>query len=261
MTTAGLGGQATSFFFNTPVYIGAFKAFFTYYDVNDGADGVCLVVQNSAMGVHAVGDGGGGLGVRGITNSFEVELDLYDERFAYDTNGLTHEAGSGFPAGNPDFEMLGTGDDVGVAGQTKDMTIFYDGNTLSLTWSNETSHASATTNFVIGGITPAVGGNTAYVGFTGACGGVDDTQIVGDFAFLPLAPILTIMRDGSGGVLITWPAVGTFKLQQNSNLANSAGWTTIPGPYTTVSAQPYNQYQVHVTPATGTEFYRLMVAP
>ena len=141
------------------------------------------------------------------------------------------------------------------------MTILYDGNTLTLTWSNETSHASATTNFVIGDITPAVGGTKAYVGFTGACGGVDDTQIVGNFAYIPITRALSITRDGSGGVLITWPAIGTWALQQNSSVNNPLGWTDLPGPYTTVSAQPYDQYQVHVTPATGTEFYRLVLTP
>ncbi len=258
MTQAGSAGQATSLFFNTPVYIGAFKAFFTYFDVNDGADGVCLVVQNSALGAHAVGSGGGGMGVRTITNSFEVELDLYNEGFAYNTNGLTHEAGDGFPAGMTEFQMLGTGDDVGVANQAKDMTVLYDGNNLTLTWSNQTSHASATTNFVIGDITQAVGGKTALVGFTGACGGVDDTQIVSDFAFIPLAPVLSIAPDGSGGVFIRWPAVSTYTLQQNSSV-NGPGWTTISGPYTTVPGQPFDQYQVHVTPAQGTHFYRLIV--
>jgi hypothetical protein len=258
MTTAGRGGQSTSMFFNTPLYYGAFRAFFTYYDQNDGADGVCFVIQNSAMGANATGEGGGGMGVRGITNSFEVELDLYNEGYAYNTNGLTHEANGPYPAGNPEFQILGTGDDVGVAGQTKDMTIFYDGNTLTLTWSNETSHASAVTNFVIGDITPAVGGSTAYVGLTGACGGVDDTQIVGNFAYLPIVRALSITRDGTDGVLITWPAVSTWTLQQNSSVNNPLGWTDIAGPYTTVSAQPFDRYQVHVTPATGTKFYRLV---
>jgi hypothetical protein len=264
MTTAGDGGQSTSLWFDTPVYYGAFKASFTYYDVNDGADGVCFVIQNTGAGANATGSGGGGMGVRTITNSFEVEIDLFNEGFAVNTNGLTHEAGDGFPAGNPEFFLLGAaggGDDVGAAGQTKDMTIFYDGNTVSLTWSNETQQISGTTNIVIGDITQAVGGSKAYVGLTGACGGVTDTQIVGNFAYVPLAPTLTIVPDGSGGVFISWPAVGTYTLQQNPNVADALGWTTISGPYTTVPTQPFDQYQVHVTSASGTHFYRLIVTP
>src|SRR5436190_283032 len=84
------------------------------------------------------------------------------------------------------------------------------------------------------------------------------TQIVGSFAYIPLPRALSITRDGSGGVLITWPAISSWTLQQNSSVNNPLGWTDIPGPYTTVSAQPFDRYQVHVTPATGTKFYRLV---
>jgi hypothetical protein len=55
--------------------------------------------------------------------------------------------------------------------------------------------------------------------------------------------------------------VSTYTLQENTNLANALGWTTISGPYTTVPTQPFDQYQVHVTPASGTHFYRLTVTP
>jgi hypothetical protein len=261
MTLAGAGGQANSIFFNTPLYARAFWAHFTYYDVNDGADGVCFVVQNSAAGAHAVGAGGGGMGVRTITNSFEVEIDLYNEGFAYDTNGLTHEADNNFPAGNPEFELLGTGDDVGDPGHYKDMTILFDSSNLTITWSNQFSHLSGTTNVALGDLQAALGGSTAYVGLTAACGGVDDTQIVSDFAYVPLPPTLTISRDGGAGVNITWPALPTYTLQRNSSLNNPGGWTTVAGPYTTVSAQPFNQYLVHITPATGPAFYRLLVGP
>jgi hypothetical protein len=261
MTLAGAGGQANSLFFNVPLYIGAFWAHFTYFDVTDGADGVCFVVQNSGAGVHAVGSGGGGMGVRTITNSFEVEIDLYNELFAFNLNGLTHEPGDGFPAGNPEFSLLGTGDDVGDAGHTKDMTILYDSSNLTITWSNQFSHLSGTTNVTLGDIQPAIGSSTAYVGFTASCGGIDDTQIVGDLAYVPLPPTLAISRDGGAGVNLTWPALPTYKLQQNSSANNPAGWTTISGPYTTVSAQPFDHYLLHVTPATGTVFYRLLVGP
>jgi hypothetical protein len=261
MTQVGQGGQSTALWFNTPVYAGAFKAFFTYFDVTDGADGVCFVLQNAAAGPTATGSGGGGMGVRTITNSFEVELDLYNEGFAYNTNGLTHEAGDGFPAGMTEFQILGTGDDVGSANQAKDMTIFYDGNNLSLTFSNQSTHATGTTNFVIGDIKPALLGSTAYVGFTGACGGVDDTQIVSDFAYIPLAPQLSIAPDGTGGIYLSWPALPAYSLQQNSSIANYGGWTPISGPYTTVPGQGFDQYQVHVTPAAGMHFYRLLVTP
>jgi hypothetical protein len=38
-------------------------------------------------------------------------------------------------------------------------------------------------------------------------------------------PNLTIMHTGNS-VIISWPDTGSYTLQQNSNLAASAGWTT-----------------------------------
>src|SRR5215471_18789183 len=105
-------------------------------------------------------------------------------------------------------------------------------NNLSLTFSNQSTHVSSTTNFVIGDIKPALLGSTAYVGFTGACGGVDDTQVVSDFAYIPLAPQLSIAPDGTGGIYVRWPALPAYSLQQNTSIG--AGWTPINGPYTTV---------------------------
>jgi hypothetical protein len=90
---------------------------------------------------------------------------------------------------------------------------------------------------------------------------VDDTQIVSDFAYIPLAPQLSIAPDGTGGIYVRWPALPAYSLQQNSSIANFNGWSPISGPYTTVPGQGFDQYQVHVTPATGTHFYRLLVTP
>jgi hypothetical protein len=46
-------------------------------------------------------------------------------------------------------------------------------------------------------------------------------------------------------------------LQKNSSLSNLAGWTAVAGPYNIVGGD----YQLTVAPATGVEFYRLVVTP
>jgi len=51
--------------------------------------------------------------------------------------------------------------------------------------------------------------------------------------------------------------VGGFQLQKNSSLTNHLGWTNIPPPYTIVG----QKFQTTVTPATGIQFYRLLVTP
>lgn len=57
---------------------------------NDGSggDGIAFVIQNSAAGSSAVGEGAGGMGFLGIFNSVAVMLDTYQNNFYYgDPNG------------------------------------------------------------------------------------------------------------------------------------------------------------------------------
>jgi hypothetical protein len=83
---------------------------------------------------------------------------------------------------------------------------------------------------------------------------VASTQTITAFSFVPV-PVLTVARNGAG-VVLTWPTgVGGYVLQHNSGLT-SAGWSTINGPYNIVGSN----FQVTITPATGTQFYRLNVS-
>src|SRR5262249_31318260 len=79
--TDGTNGEVSSAFFNLPQYVGGFVAFFTYQEANGDnplADGTTFCLQNSALGVNAVGGGGGDLGFTGITNSAAFELNIYN---------------------------------------------------------------------------------------------------------------------------------------------------------------------------------------
>ena len=84
--TDGNGGEFNSMFFDTPVYVGAFTASFTYTATNSPsvasttslADGSTFCIQNSPEGTAAIGGGGGSLGYTGIPNSAALALDLYN---------------------------------------------------------------------------------------------------------------------------------------------------------------------------------------
>ena len=106
LTTVASGGVSSAWF-NSPLYVGAFIATFTYQDVNtNGADGTTFCIQNAPAGTSAIGDGGGGLGVRSILPSVEWEFNIYNghvQGITYNTNGLTDEAAGIFPAGNTYF--------------------------------------------------------------------------------------------------------------------------------------------------------------
>jgi len=65
-------------------------------------------------------------------------------------------------------------------------------------------------------------------------------------------PNLTIAHSGNS-VIISWPNTGSYTLQQNSNLAAAAGWTT--SGYAISTANGTNS--ITITPPTGNLFFRL----
>jgi hypothetical protein len=65
-------------------------------------------------------------------------------------------------------------------------------------------------------------------------------------------PNLTITHSGNS-VIVSWPNTGSYTLQQNSNLAASAGWTT--SSYTISTANGANS--ITISTPTGNLFFRL----
>ena len=161
--TDGNYGEARSFFFNTPMYIHAFKASFTY-QATEGlsgatlADGVTFCIQNSPQGANACGTGGGELAYATITPSAAIALDLFNTRgWGFFTNGTINP-----PPFTPTAPLdTGSGNPIAV-------NINYDGNVLALTLTDSVASTSYSTNITVGHLWNIVGGDTAYIGFTGA---------------------------------------------------------------------------------------------
>jgi hypothetical protein len=65
-------------------------------------------------------------------------------------------------------------------------------------------------------------------------------------------PNLTITHSGNS-VIVSWPDTGSYTLQQNSNLAATAGWST--NGYSISTANGTNS--ITITPPTGNLFFRL----
>jgi hypothetical protein len=238
--------EASSAYYSVPLYIGAFKAFFTYQDVTiGGADGVAFVMQNA--GPTAVGTDGGGFGYGGISPSAALEMNIYSGSvggvgIAFGTNGLTAQnGGAAYTSTSP----------VNIAsGNPIDVALTYLGGQLSVTMTDETTLATYSTSYSVPNLPAIVGGQTAYVGFSGATGGVSATQTVTNFSYLPLAT-LSVQSSGSQ-VLISWPAsLGGYTLQSTTDFVT---WNPIPGPYTLAGGQ----FQLLVNP-TVPKFYRLVV--
>ncbi len=250
--TDGPGNAARSVFFQLPQYIGAFNASFTYQDVSGSADGVAFVLQNDPRGTSALGGDGGSLGfgtANPITPSAAVELNIYSGNgeivgYTFLTNGLTGASGANGNYQVPGAINLASGHPIGV-------TLNYANTQLSLTFTDAVAGLFFSTNLNVGRLTDVVGGATAFVGFTGADGGVASTQIITNFSFESI-PTETI-NISAGQLLISWPAaISGYTLQQNSKL-NTTNWVNLPNPPVIVNGQ--NQIALPLT-ATN-EFYRL----
>jgi hypothetical protein len=246
-------GQDASSFFADPVYVGGFMASWTYVDLNSantpdsGADGTCFVLQNDPRGTAAEGGGGGSLGVSGITPSAELEFNIYAGNafggigYAFASNGVVAPDLTPYP--------------VDIASQNPiyvQLTYLNGVLTMTLTETNGAGGNYVYTTSQTINIPSVVGGQTAYVGFTGATGGTGSQQTVSDFNYVAL-PALAVQVADPTDVTLSWPTgVGAYVLQQSSSLS-SPSWSNVGGTVT----QSGNM-NLETVPSTGAQvFYRL----
>ena len=172
--------EAGSAFFSTPVNVRSFKTNFTFqlsalasspllgdYSVplSTIADGMTFTIQNSSA--SALGDPGEALGYAPIAKSVAIKFDLHDNAGeGTDSTGLFID---GSLPTVPAIDLTGTGIDL-HSGHPIGAQIVYNGTNLTLTLTDTVTKASWTSDPLPIDIPAAVGGNTAYVGFTGGTG-------------------------------------------------------------------------------------------
>jgi hypothetical protein len=158
---------------STPVNVQKFTTDFSFMMSPAGAntaDGLTFAMQNA--GATAVGQTGGGLGYAGIASSVAIKFDLYNNSGeGTDSTGI-YTAGA-YPS-VPSVDMTSSGVNL-HSGDTMHAHVVYDGTTLTLTLTDTVTKAVFTTSQAIN-IPTTVGGNTAYVGFTGGTGGLTIQQ-------------------------------------------------------------------------------------
>ncbi|HTV42743.1 MAG TPA: LamG-like jellyroll fold domain-containing protein [Candidatus Sulfotelmatobacter sp.] len=247
------GSEARSFFFNYPQYIGAFEASFVYQIGGDAvADGMSFCIQNDPRGASALGEDGGSFGVAGtgnITPSWEVEFNMYQNADGVGYNVYTNGTiGDNVPLIlNPGGYSLTNGDN----GDPLAVSLTYLSGQVSLTVTDTVNHAGMYTNFPAS-IPATVGGETAYVGFTGGDGGSESIQTITDFSFLSI-PTAQIQPNIPEAV-ISWPdTIPGYTLQENSSLLKPNNWVNV----TNAAILSNGLYQVTVPVGTTNEFYRL----
>jgi hypothetical protein len=192
--TDSMNGEQTSVFCFDQQNVSAFKVQYTYQytgansmDANgnpDPADGATFTIQNDPRGPAVVGGGGGCLGYCGIQSSAGVALNLW-HNWVRGSNLL--ENGSLAP-GNAYMDItpvnLLSMDPIQV-------NLTYDGTTLTEVLLDMTTGDTATLTYnvdIAGDVGGACNGNMAYVGFTGATGGANSTQIISNFSYTYTGP-------------------------------------------------------------------------
>ena len=178
--TTKVNSEANSAFFNTPQTYSPFVANFTYQDVGGGgADGFVFVLQNDPRGETAVGGGGGNLAYSGIMPSVGAAFNIYSG------NGGSK---SGFNSnGNHTYAPTGAVDIT--SGHPINVTLLYDGTNVTETLVDPVAGTTFTTGpQAVGPLSAILGQNTAFVGFTGATGGVNANQTISNFSYSTTVP-------------------------------------------------------------------------
>jgi hypothetical protein len=170
--TDGGTGEGRSAWFGTKVSVQSFTTDFTFQQLDATGDGMTFAIQG--QGPTALGWTGGSLGYALIPKSVAVKFDLYNNAGeGTDSTGLyTDGAQPAMPAVN----LSGTGI-VLRAGHWMHAHMVYNGTNLTMTLTDTSTNASVTEVFPVN-IPSLVGGDTAYVGFTGGTGGATAVQNV-----------------------------------------------------------------------------------
>lgn len=196
--TSGSGGPGNvSAWYNTPVNVQNFRTEFTFQQLNASGDGMTFAIQSNGTG--ALGGGGGGLGYGGIPNSVALKFDLYDN--AGEGPNSTGVFTGGANPYTPATDLTPSGVNL-HSGDIMDAVVVYDGTNLTLTLTDTVTNAVFTGAFPVN-IPSAVGGNTAYVGFTGGQGGASSVQNVLTWTYdvqagTPTAPPVFVPGSFSG---------------------------------------------------------------
>jgi Legume lectin domain/Chitobiase/beta-hexosaminidase C-terminal domain len=210
--------------------------------VNPSADGITFTIQNS--GLSALGVSGGSLGYFGINKSVAVKFDLYNNSGeGIDSTGLYQ---NGAQPTIPASDLSGAGINL-HSGDTFSVHMTYNGTTLTMSITDGTTGAVYNTSWPIN-IPQVIGGNTAYVGFTGGTGGSTATQDIKSWSFVSAA-----QQQGTAAAPVFSPAPGGYAAAQSVTLSTSTPGASIH--YTTDSSTPTASSAVYskAIPVSATE--------
>jgi serine/threonine protein kinase len=170
--------QGGSVFTTNRIKIRRFKTTFDFRLQKPDADGFTFTIQGKDA--KALGNGGAGLGYEGIGNSAAIKFDLYNNSGeGINSTGLYLKGAAPTKAGS--IDLSGTGIDLHSEHPFR-VTVTYDGTTLKVTIANRQTNASVNHSYPVDLVT-VIGGETAFVGFTGGTGGASALQEILSWTF------------------------------------------------------------------------------
>ena len=203
LTNGGLN-QAGSVFWNAPIGIQSFSTSFEFQVSSAQANGFTFCIQN--VGPTALGGNSAGLGYQDIPKSVAVKFNFYD--FQGEGADSTGVYTNGQAPVLPTIDISPSGIQL-KSGDSIQAQVTYDGTTLTLNLLDLVTNAKFTMSQAID-IPQIVGGNTAYVGFTGGTGGLTASQKILTWTYsAQTAPAPTPSFAMSGSPLTTIKAGST----------------------------------------------------
>ena len=177
LLTDGGGNEGRTAYYSSPINVQSFTTAFVFQLTNANADGFTFCIQNSEA--SALGGNGGGLAYTGIPKSVAVKFDLYNNAGeGSDSTGLY--TGGANPV-TPSIDLSSTAINL-HSGDPINVTVSYDGTTLTMTETDLTNNATATQKYQVN-IPQQVGGDTAFIGFTAGTGALTATQEILNWSF------------------------------------------------------------------------------
>ena len=236
--TNGYTSSTGSAFVTAPLNVQAFVTDFQFQLSNPGADGITFTIQGSSP--SAKGTYSAGLGYSTIAKSVAIKFDFFnDAGEGADSTGLYI---NGVAPTIPALNLTSSGINL-LSGDAMSVHLTYDGINLAMTVSDLVTAATWSTVWQVN-IPQVVGGNTAYVGFTGSTQILTASQKIGTWTYSAVAPGLP---SATATPQIT-PGSGTYSGPQVVSITDSTASASIY--YTTDGTPPTTSSSLYSAPFT-----------
>jgi hypothetical protein len=238
--TNGYTSGTGSAFITNPLNIQAFTTNFLFQLSNPQADGITFTIQGYKP--TALGTNSQGLGYATIPKSIAIKFDFYND--AGEGSDSTGVYVNGAMPTIPAINLSKTGI-VLTSGDTMAANITYDGLNLAMTVIDQVTGATWSGVWQVN-IPQIVGGNTAYVGFTGSTQILTASQKIATWTYVATTP----GQISTTATPLISPSSGSYATSQVVTMTDATPGAVIY--YTTDGTPPTTASNVYSAPFTLT---------